>query len=86
MRKYFTTRKTVAALDKCQLHMRNSVLILEATIDALGFHNDEFLIIKPLVQRIRTQKPKERAENTKIEFQNDELGVVILYFDDKLLS
>ncbi|GBM40923.1 hypothetical protein AVEN_161570-1 [Araneus ventricosus] len=36
------TPKLVAALDRCELSMRDSVFILEATIDALGCNIDEF--------------------------------------------
>ncbi|GBM38423.1 hypothetical protein AVEN_260807-1 [Araneus ventricosus] len=36
MRKNFITPKLVAELDRCQLSMRDSAFILEATIDALG--------------------------------------------------
>ncbi|GBN61840.1 hypothetical protein AVEN_210313-1 [Araneus ventricosus] len=42
MRRDFITPKLVAALDRCQLSMRDSVFILEATIDALGCNIDEF--------------------------------------------
>ncbi|GBN52556.1 hypothetical protein AVEN_204171-1 [Araneus ventricosus] len=85
MRKDFITPKLVAALDRCQLSMRDSVFILEATIDPLGCNIDEFLISKSSVQRIRTEKRKERAENIKIDFQNEVLDVVTLHWDGKLL-
>ncbi|GBN96817.1 hypothetical protein AVEN_239518-1 [Araneus ventricosus] len=46
IRKDFITPKLVVALDKCQLSMRDSVFILEATIDELGCNIDEFPISK----------------------------------------
>ncbi|GBO26868.1 hypothetical protein AVEN_58062-1 [Araneus ventricosus] len=46
MRKDFITPKLVAALDRCHLSMRDSVFVLEATIDALGCNIDEFPISK----------------------------------------
>ncbi|GBL93128.1 hypothetical protein AVEN_216479-1 [Araneus ventricosus] len=85
MRKDFITPKLVIALDRCQLSMRDSVFILEATIDALGCNIDEFLICKSSIQRIRTEKWKERAENINIDFQNEVLDVVTLHRDVKLL-
>ncbi|GBM84693.1 hypothetical protein AVEN_49843-1 [Araneus ventricosus] len=85
MRKDFITPKLVAALDRCQLSMLDSVFILEATIDALGCNNDEFPIGKSSIQRIRTEKRKERPENIKIDFQNEVPDVVTLHRDGKLL-
>ncbi|GBM63422.1 hypothetical protein AVEN_82271-1 [Araneus ventricosus] len=86
MRKDFISPKLVVALDRCQLSMRDSVFILEATIiDALGCNIDEFPISKSSIQRIRTEKWKERAENIKIDFQNKVPDVVTLHSDGKLL-
>ncbi|GBM63112.1 hypothetical protein AVEN_68561-1 [Araneus ventricosus] len=73
MRKDFITPKLVAALDR--LSIRDSVFILEATIDVLGCNIDE----------IRTGKRKERAENIKIDFQNEVPDVMTLHWDGKLL-
>ncbi|GBM86457.1 hypothetical protein AVEN_108463-1 [Araneus ventricosus] len=85
MRKDFITPKLVAALDRCQLSMGDSVFVLEATIDALGCSIDEFPISKSSIQRIRTEKRKESAENIKIDFQNEVPDVVTLHWDGKLL-
>ncbi|GBM68938.1 hypothetical protein AVEN_192686-1 [Araneus ventricosus] len=85
MRKDFITPMLVAALDRCQLSMRESVFILEPTIDALGYNIDEFPISKSSIERIRTEKWKKRAENIKIDFQNKVPDVVTLHSDDKLL-
>ncbi|GBO00733.1 hypothetical protein AVEN_263610-1 [Araneus ventricosus] len=85
MRKDFMTPKLVAALDRCQLSMGDSVFKLEAIIDALGCNIDEFPISKSSIQRIRTEKRKERAENIKIDFQNEVPDVVTLHWDGKLL-
>ncbi|GBO11664.1 hypothetical protein AVEN_27090-1 [Araneus ventricosus] len=65
--------------------MRDFVFILEATIDALACNIDEFPISKSSIQRIRTEKLKERAENIKIDFQNKVPDVVTLHWDLKLL-
>ncbi|GBM54628.1 hypothetical protein AVEN_263260-1 [Araneus ventricosus] len=48
MGKDFITPKLVVALDRCELSMRDSVFILEATIDALGCNIDEFTIKKSI--------------------------------------
>ncbi|GBL81279.1 hypothetical protein AVEN_143599-1 [Araneus ventricosus] len=84
MRKDFTTPKLVAALDRCQLSMRDSVFILEATIDALGCNIDEFRISKSSIQRIRTEKRKEQAENIKIDFKNEVPDVIASGTSDDL--
>ncbi|GBN73477.1 hypothetical protein AVEN_137968-1 [Araneus ventricosus] len=65
--------------------MRDSAFILEVTIEALGCNIDEFPISKTSIQRIRTEKRKERAENIKIDFQNEAPDVVTLHWDGKLL-
>lgn len=85
MRKNFITPKLVAALDRCQLSMRNSVFIIEATIEALGHNTDEFPISKSSIQRIRTEKRKERAEAIKVDFQNEVPDTVTVHWDGKLL-
>ncbi|GBN76714.1 hypothetical protein AVEN_209579-1 [Araneus ventricosus] len=85
MRKDFITPKLVAALDRCQLSLGDIVFVLEATIDALRCNIGEFPISKSSVQRIRTEKRKERMENIKIDFQNEVPDVVTLDWDDKLL-
>ncbi|GBM27511.1 hypothetical protein AVEN_157210-1 [Araneus ventricosus] len=86
MRKDFITPKLVAAFDRCQLSMGDSVFVLEATVEeALGCNIDDFPISKSSSQRIPTEKRKERAENIKIDFQNQVPDVVTLHWDDKLL-
>ncbi|KAG8223811.1 hypothetical protein J437_LFUL003697 [Ladona fulva] len=85
MRKNFIIPKLVAALDRCQLSMRDSVFILEATIETLEYNSDEFPISKSSIQRIRTEKRKERAEAIKANFQNDVPEVVTIHWDGKLL-
>ncbi|GBL76127.1 hypothetical protein AVEN_234418-1 [Araneus ventricosus] len=85
MRKDFISPKLVAALNRCQLSMRDSVFILEVTIDALGCNIDKFPISKSSIQRIRTGKRKERAENIKIDFQNEVPDIVTLHWGGKLL-
>ncbi|GBO03620.1 hypothetical protein AVEN_154285-1 [Araneus ventricosus] len=75
----------VAALDRCELSIRDSVFILEAAIDALGCNIDEFPISKSSIQRIRTEKLKKRAKNIKNDFQNNVPDVVTLHWVGKLL-
>ncbi|GBM11045.1 hypothetical protein AVEN_259741-1 [Araneus ventricosus] len=54
MRKDFITPKLVAALERCQLSMRDSVFILEATIDVLGCNIDEFPIRNFIQIKVQT--------------------------------
>ncbi|GBM14790.1 hypothetical protein AVEN_86047-1 [Araneus ventricosus] len=65
--------------------MGDSVFVLEAAIDALGYNIDKFPISKSSIQKLRTEKWKERVENIKIDFQNEVPDVVTLHWDGKLL-
>jgi hypothetical protein len=84
-RKDFVTPKLVAALDRCQLSIRDSVYILQAAIEAFNLDIDEFTINKSSIQRIRTQTRKERAEAIKIDFQNNIPEILTVHWDGKLL-
>lgn len=48
-KKNVITSKLVAALDRCQLSMRDSVFILQATIEALGYNTDDYPISKSTI-------------------------------------
>lgn len=85
MRKNFITPKLVAALDRCQLSVRDSVFIIEATIEALGHNTDEFPISKSSIHRVRTEMRRERAEAIKVDFQNKVPDTVTVHWDGKLL-
>ncbi|GBP84362.1 hypothetical protein EVAR_99261_1 [Eumeta japonica] len=65
--------------------MRNSVYIIEATIEALGLNTDDYPISKSTIPRICTEKRKEQAEAIKIDFQNDLPDTVTVHWDGKLL-
>lgn len=84
-RKDFISPKLVAALDRCQLSIRDSVYILQAAVEALGLSCDEFPINKSSIQRIRTQTRKNRAESIRSDFKNNVPEVVTVHWDDKLL-
>lgn len=86
MPKNFITPKLVAALDRCQLSVRDSVFIIEATIEALGHNTDDFSISKSSIHRIRTEMRRERAEAIKVNFQNNIPDTVTVHWDGKLLS
>ncbi|GBP59804.1 hypothetical protein EVAR_30073_1 [Eumeta japonica] len=64
--KNFITPKLLAALDRCQLTIRNSVYIIEATINALGRNTDDDPISKSTIQRIRTEKRKSGQKLLKL--------------------
>jgi len=84
-RKNLVTPKLVAALDRCQLSIRDSVYILNAVVEALGLSSDDFSINKSSIQRIRTETRKSRAEAIKSDFQNNVPDVVTVHWDGKLL-
>lgn len=83
--KTLITPKLVAALDRCQLSIRDSVYILHAVVEALGLSSDDFPINKSSIQRIRTQTRKSRAEAIKADFQDNVPDVVTVHWDGKLL-
>ncbi|XP_074108448.1 uncharacterized protein LOC141533454 [Cotesia typhae] len=83
--KSLITPKLVAALDRCQLSIRDSVYILHAVVEALGLNSDDFPINKSSIQRVRTQARKSRAEAIKTDFQNNLPDVVTIHWDGKLL-
>ena len=60
-RKDFVSPKLVAALDRCQLSIRDSVYIIQATVEVLGFSTDEHPINKSSIQRIQSQMRMTRA-------------------------
>lgn len=84
-RKDFISPKLIAALDRCQLSIRDSVYILQAAVEALGLSVDEYPINKSSIQRVRSQMRKERAEAIKTDFQNHVPDIVTVHWDGKLL-
>ena len=84
MWKNFITPKWVAELHRCQLSVRDSVFIIEATIEALGHNTDDFSIRKSLIHRIRTEMRRERAEAIKVIFQNNIPDEVTVHWNGKL--
>lgn len=83
-KKDFITPKLVAALDRCQLTIRDSMFILEATLEALGHTSEDFSISKSTIQRIRSTRRKDRAEAIKRNFQDKVPDVVTIHWDGKL--
>ncbi|KAL1498419.1 hypothetical protein ABEB36_009225 [Hypothenemus hampei] len=84
-RKSLITPKLAAALDRCQLSIRDSVFILQAIIEALGLNINDYNVNKSSIQRIRTEKRKERAKVIQMNFKNEVPNVVTVHWDGKLL-
>ncbi|GBN90161.1 hypothetical protein AVEN_230319-1 [Araneus ventricosus] len=91
MKKDFITPKLVVALDRCQLSMRDSLFILEATIDVLGCNIDEFLISTcvvtfhsdgKLLSALSARKSKEERLPTVISFGLKEQLIVVPRLDN----
>ncbi|KAK2714101.1 hypothetical protein QYM36_008633 [Artemia franciscana] len=70
-RKNLITPKLVAALDHCQLSIRDSVYILNAVVEALGLNGNDFQFNKSSIQPVRTETRKSRAEAIKSNLQNN---------------
>ncbi|GBP84298.1 hypothetical protein EVAR_56984_1 [Eumeta japonica] len=84
--KDFMTPKSVAALDRCQLSIRDSVYIRQAVVEALDLSCNEFPINKSSIQRNHTQSRKYRAVAINLDFQNKLPETVTVHCDGKLLS
>ncbi|GBP09739.1 hypothetical protein EVAR_81031_1 [Eumeta japonica] len=84
-RKNLVTPKLVAALDRCQLSIRDSVYILHAVVEALGLNSDDFSLNKSSIPRFRVQVRKTRAETLKSDFQNNLSDIVTVLWVGKLL-
>ena len=84
-RKDFVSPKLVAALDRCQLSIRDSVYIIQATVEEIDFSTDEHTINKSSIQRIRSQMTMASAKDIKTDFQDRVPDVITVQFDGKLL-
>lgn len=84
-RKNCITSKLVAALDRCELSIRDSFYILQAVVEALDLSCDDFPINKSSIQRISTQSRKDGAKSVKSDFQNNVPEIVTVHWDSKLL-
>ena len=84
-RKNFVSPKLVAALDRCQLSIRDSVYIIQATVEALGFSTDVHPINRSSIQRIRSEMRMARAKDINNYFQDRVPDVISVNWDGKLL-
>ena len=64
---------------------RDSVSIIQATVEAQGFSTDEHPIKKSSIQMIRSQMRMARAKDIKTDFQDPVPDVITAHWDDKLL-
>lgn len=83
--KNFITPKLVAALDRCQLSVRDSVYILQATAEALGLDVNELVINSTSIYRCRESLRAERAESIKMRFKGSLPKYIVVHWDGKLL-
>ena len=84
-RKDFVSPKFVAALDRCQLGIRDYVYIIQATVEVPSFSTDEHPINKSSIQRIQSQMRMARAKDIKTDFQDCVPDVITIHWDSKLL-
>ncbi|CAH0389126.1 unnamed protein product [Bemisia tabaci] len=80
------TMKVVAALDKAQLTDRNAVHIIIAIIEALGLDPSLYAINKASFQRVRNKLREKRALKLKENFQGENLELITLHWDGKLMK
>lgn len=55
-------------MDRCKLSVRDSVYVLQATLEALGFDNDDYIINSTSIHRARELYRCERAKMIKSWF------------------
>lgn len=72
-------------MDRCKLSVRDSVYVLQATLEALGFDNDDYIINSTSIHRARELYRCERAKMIKSRFQESRPSYVIVHWDGKLL-
>ncbi|CAI6371164.1 unnamed protein product [Macrosiphum euphorbiae] len=66
----FITPKLAGALDRCQLSIRDSVYVLQPTLEALNFNTDGYVIINQTsIHRARESYCCERGELIKLQFK-----------------
>ncbi|CAI6353788.1 unnamed protein product [Macrosiphum euphorbiae] len=82
---HFITQKLAGTLDRCKLSIHDSVYVLQATLEALGFDNDGYIINSSTsIHRAREMHRCERAEMIKSRFQESRPSYVIVHWDGKL--
>lgn len=81
----FITQKLAGALDRCKLSIHDSVYVLQALLEALGFDNDDYIINSISIHRAREMHRCERAKMIKSRFQESSPSYVIVHWDGKLL-
>ena len=84
-RKDFVSMKLEAAFYRCQLSIRDSVYIIWATVEALGFSTDKHPINKSSIQRVQSQMRMARAKDIMTDFLDCVPGVITVHWDSKLL-
>lgn len=78
------TQKLAGALDRYKC-VRDSVFVLQAILEALGFNNDDYIINQISIHRAREIYRCERAKIIKLRFQKSRPSYVIIHWDGKLL-
>ncbi|KAL4148952.1 hypothetical protein QTP88_003082 [Uroleucon formosanum] len=81
----FITQKLAGALDRCQLSIRDSVYVLQATLEALKLNVKECVINQTSIHRSREIYRRERSELIKLRFKESVPNYVVVHWDGKLL-
>jgi len=81
----FITPKLAGALDRCQLSIRDAVYVLQATLEALNFNVEEYVINQTSIHRCREIYRRERSELIKLRFKESAPNYVVVHWDGKLL-
>lgn len=67
------------------MSLRNSVFIIEGTIETIQFSTEEFSMSKFYIKRVSVEKRKEPLEAIKVNFQSEVPNTVTVHWNGKLL-
>jgi len=81
----FITPKLAGALDRCQLSIRDSVYVLQDTLEALNFNIDDYVINQTSIHRARESYRCERGELIKLQFKKSLPKYAVVHWDGKML-
>lgn len=85
-RENIITPKLAAVLDRCKLSVRDSVFVIEATAEALGYNIETVNINKSSINRQRLNFRRAQAETIKEMFKNGIPNYVTVHWDGKLIA
>ncbi|KAL4126010.1 hypothetical protein QTP88_010242 [Uroleucon formosanum] len=85
LRAHKIAKKITVLEDRCQLSIRDAVYVLQATLEALNFNVEEYVINQTSIHRCREIYRRERSELIKLRFKESAPNYVVVHWDGELL-